>query len=111
MRFKHFFGSGKLFENFAQRFICIHASRASWKLIFDALKSCGRRLFNAYRFNPQLAILLHKMGKRIGAFCGMRFWFHYYTKNTKTCPKNMISWSHKCCLRLLYAQRPKIVSN
>jgi hypothetical protein len=68
VRFKRFSGSGKVLKHFLQGCACIDASRASWELIVDALKSCGRWLFNAYRFIPQRAILLRKMGKRVGAF-------------------------------------------
>ena len=56
-----------MLKNFLQGCACIDASRATWKLILHALKSCGRWLFNAYLFTPQRAILLRKMGKRIGA--------------------------------------------
>ena len=68
LRFKHFSLSGNLFKNFLRRLTFIHASRTSWELIFDALKSWERWLFNACRFSPQLAKLLRKMAKRIRAF-------------------------------------------
>ena len=68
LRFKHFSGSGKLLKYLLQRLIHINASRASWKLIFDALKSCDRWLFNAYRFVFQLVIFRRNGIKRIGAF-------------------------------------------
>ena len=66
--FMHFFGSGKLFEILVQRLIFIIASRTSWELIFDALKSCDRWLFNAYRFVLQFVILRHNGINRIIAF-------------------------------------------
>ena len=73
MRFMHFFGPGTLFVFFLQRVIHINASRASWELIFDALKSCDRWLFNAYRFVFQLVIFGRNGIKRIGAFFGTKY--------------------------------------
>ena len=83
LRFKHFSGSGKLFKNFLQKCAFIHASRASWMLIFDALKILGRWLPNAYRFVPQVVILRHNGAKRIGASFGRK----YFAIKLKNVPK------------------------
>ena len=68
LRFKHFSGPGKLLKQSLQRCTFICASRASWKLIFYALKSWERRLLNAYRFNAQLVILRRNGAKWMGPF-------------------------------------------
>ena len=52
LRFKQFFGPGKFFKIFLQRFASTEASRASCELIFYASESCVRALSNAYRFIP-----------------------------------------------------------
>ena len=68
LRFKQFFGPGKFFKVFLQRFASTEPSRASCELIFGASESWDRWLSGAYRFIPQFAILRRKMGYWIGTY-------------------------------------------
>ena len=111
LRFKHFSGPGKLLKQSLQRCTFICASRASWKLIFDALKSWDRWLFNACRCTPQLAILLRKMAKRIGAFSGCNFSFIIVPKLQKSVPKMEFLGPINVAVNLHRHKRQNFVSN
>ena len=93
LRFMYFFGSEKLLKFLLQRLIHINASRASWELIFDALKSCDRWLFNAYRFVFQLVIFGRNGIKRIGAFFGTKY---FGKKLQKRVPKMDVLGPKNC---------------
>ena len=74
------------------------ASRASWRLIFYAMKSWERQLPNACRCTSQFVIFgTQNDEKESGPLSENHFWFHYCATFWNWCSKNEISRLNKCC--------------